>query len=51
MQDVEKVESMRAKEIQDHFDRVEELNIELRQIEYQKLTFRKEMEKTEKELR
>ena len=42
---------MCLKEMQAHEDRVAETNIELRQIENQKLSFRQEMEQTELELK
>lgn len=49
--DVLRVVEMREKEIQLGDEKMEDMNIELRQIESQKIAFRKEMQHTEVELR
>ncbi len=51
LQDIDKVAAICFKEVQAHEDRIAEMNIEVRQIENQKISFRREMEQTELELR
>jgi len=51
MTDVERVINIREKEVEQANEKMEDFNIELRQIEQQKLAFRKEMDLTETELR
>ena len=51
LQDIDKVTAICFKEVQAHEDRIAEMNIEVRQIENQKISFRREMEQTELELR
>ena len=50
-QDIDRVNDAREKEQLAASEKIEDLNVELRQIEIQKQAFRKEMLQTEQELR
>lgn len=49
--DKNRIIELREREISQSNERMEDLNIELRQIEHQKINFRQEMQQTELELR
>lgn len=49
--DIQRVVDTRDREVMGANERMEDLNIELRQIEQQKIAFRQEMQQTEVELR
>lgn len=49
--EIDRVFKLQEKDADDAQDKIEELNLELKQIEVSKLEFRHEMELTEKELK